>query len=171
MKCPVCDKETYEEKELEYDIPHLGKFKIITGKCNSCNYKYNSIISLEKGNQKFISKEINKKTLNDIVVRSPYCKISIPELGLEILPGERCEGFITTIEGVLQRFLNIVEFLEKGSENKMKYKEIKKKLLDLIEGKSTATIILEDKEGLSKIVKNENFDWGEGHSKCNTSRT
>ena len=169
MKCPVCDKETYEEKEIEYEIPCLGKFKIISGKCSSCNYRYNSIIPLEKGNQKFISKEINKKTLSDIVVRSPYCKISIPELGLEILPGERCEGFITTIEGVLQRFLKTIEFLEKNSENKEQYEKIKKKILDLIDGKTTATIILEDKEGLSKIVKNENFDWGEGHDKCNIS--
>ena len=169
MKCPVCDKETYEEKEIEYEIPYLGRFKIISGKCNSCNYRYNSIIPLEKGDQKTISKEINKETLSDIIVRSPYCKISIPELGLEILPGGRCEGFITTTEGVLQKFLKTIEFLEKNSKNKDQYETIKKKILDLIDGKTTATIILEDKEGLSKIVENGNFDWGEEHSKCNIS--
>ncbi len=168
MKCPICDKDTYEEKEMDYEIPYLGKFKIITGKCNSCNYKYNSIIPLETGNKKTIKKEINKKTLNDVVVRSPYCKITIPELGLELLPGERCEGFITTIEGVLQRFLKTLEFLERNSEDKEKYEKIKKKIQNIIDGKEKVTLILEDEKGLSKIVENENLDWGENHGKHNS---
>jgi len=67
----------------------------------------------------------------------------------------------------LQKFLKTIEFLEKNSKNKDQYETIKKKILDLIDGKTTATIILEDKEGLSKIVENGNFDWGEEHSKCN----
>ena len=167
MKCPVCGKDTYQENEIEYDIPKLGKFKIICGFCNNCKYKFTSMLPMCGGNPKTIKHEINEKTINDIVVRSPYCKVVIPELGLELIPGEKCEGFITTIEGILQRFLDTVEFLEK--DEKGKYDEIKKKIQRIIEGKEKATLILEDEKGLSKVVENENFEWGVGHDKCNSS--
>ena len=88
------------------------------------------------------------------VVRSMRGVIYLPELGVRIDPGPACEGFVTNIEGVLERIANVVRgVLSCGEAGE---KEKASVLLDKIElirdGRLPATLIIDDPSGNSAIV-------------------
>ena len=42
------------------------------------------------------------------VVRSASARVEIPEIGVEIDPGPACEGFVSNVEGVIDRIDDVV---------------------------------------------------------------
>jgi zinc finger protein len=80
--------------------------------------------------------------------------IKIPELGVEITPGPACEGFVSNIEGVLDRIERVVEAALRWSEGEEK--ENARALLSRIaqarKGALPFTLILEDPSGNSAII-------------------
>jgi zinc finger protein len=80
--------------------------------------------------------------------------VRIPELGVEIEPGPACDGFVTNVEGVLDRIENVVKgalLWAEGGE-----RENAGRLLELIAraraGTLPFTLILDDPRGNSAIV-------------------
>ncbi len=72
--------------------------------CSGCHYRHTDVISLqEKAPVKYILKVEREEDLNIRVVRSSQCKVEIPELGAEITPGAAADGFISNVEGILNR--------------------------------------------------------------------
>jgi zinc finger protein len=91
------------------------------------------------------------------VVRSMSASLEIPELGVRIDPGPACEGFISNVEGVLDRIENVVKgALNWGNEDE---KENALNLLDRIMavkcGSFPITLILEDPSGNSAIISDK----------------
>ena len=80
--------------------------------------------------------------------------IKIPELGVQIDPGPACQGFVTNIEGVLDRIENIVRGALIWAENEER--ENATTLLDQIAraraGALPFTLIIEDPSGNSAII-------------------
>jgi len=80
--------------------------------------------------------------------------LSIPELGVEINPGPACTGFVTNVEGVLDRIGQVVEATCRWNEGETK--ETACALLERIaqarEGKLPFTLVLDDPSGNSAIV-------------------
>jgi zinc finger protein len=80
--------------------------------------------------------------------------IKIPELGVQIDPGPACQGFVTNIEGVLDRIENIVRGALIWAENEERENAIT--LLDQIArarlGAMPFTLIIEDPSGNSAII-------------------
>ncbi|NHV45283.1 MAG: ZPR1 zinc finger domain-containing protein [Candidatus Verstraetearchaeota archaeon] len=155
VMCSCCGEETLEVKEVYTEIPRFGKLIIISMLCEKCGYRLNDIIPLEyKGPSRIEYKVKELKDLSAKVIRSKSSKIIIPELGLELLPGPKAEAFITNIEGVLDRFLGIAEYLyevSKGIKRKKALEAINKIKLAM-EGKIEFTVILEDETGNSAIL-------------------
>ncbi|MEM2450051.1 MAG: ZPR1 zinc finger domain-containing protein, partial [Candidatus Methanomethylicaceae archaeon] len=107
--------------------------------------------------------EYKVKCLNDLsakVIRSKNSKIIIPELGLELTPGPRAEAFITNIEGVLDRFLWIAEYLYNTSSGiiKNRAKNIIEKIKQAMNAEFEFTVIMEDEFGNSAIIPPEDFN-------------
>ncbi|ALU11808.1 hypothetical protein EYM_04910 [Ignicoccus islandicus DSM 13165] len=156
IKCPVCGEEKMKVSIYSYDMPMIGPVIIVTGKCASCGYKFVDIKTLErKGNQRIEFKVENEKDLNTLVLRSSTATLEIPELQAEISPGPISQGFLTTVEGVLHRFKDIIEFLCKDATDEKEKKECEerlKRLGEMLEGKREFTIIIKDPEGYSKIA-------------------
>ncbi|MEM0101307.1 MAG: ZPR1 zinc finger domain-containing protein, partial [Candidatus Methanomethyliaceae archaeon] len=148
--CTSCGHESLEVKEVYVEIPKFGKIVIISMLCTKCGYRVNDIIPLEyKGPSKI---EYKVKCLNDLsakVIRSKNSKIIIPELGLELTPGPRAEAFITNIEGVLDRFLWIAEYLYNTSSGiiKNRAKNIIEKIKQAMNAEFEFTVIMEDEFG------------------------
>ena len=49
------------------------------------------------------------------VVRSSSCTVRIVELGLEVEPGDNATGYISNVEGVLNRFSDAIAMIQRGA--------------------------------------------------------
>jgi zinc finger protein len=91
------------------------------------------------------------------IIRSMSASLEVPELGVRIDPGPACEGFISNVEGVLDRIEKIVKgALNWGNDEEQENARL---LLDRIAevkcGSFPITIILEDPSGNSAIVSDK----------------
>ncbi len=155
--CPYCNTETEYIYQTE-NIPYFSDILIISAICSSCGYKYVDT-QLLRANEP-IRYEVsvdNEEDLGIRVVRSMSASLEIPELGVRIDPGPACQGFVSNIEGVLDRVEHIVKgALLWGEEGE---RENARTLLERIEGVKCGvipiTLILEDRSGNSTIISDK----------------
>ncbi|MDI9643874.1 MAG: ZPR1 zinc finger domain-containing protein [Candidatus Verstraetearchaeota archaeon] len=156
--CPGCGGDSMEVQELYDDIPGLGNAVLIAMFCPGCGMKAHHEIPLEsKGIRKVEFRVSDRKALNARVIRSPSGRILVPELGLELTPGPRSLGFVTNVEGVLERFLEVAEQLaglEEGPK-KEKAEQTVRRIRSAIEGSLPFTLVIEDEQGNSAIIPQE----------------
>ena len=109
VSCPACDKEELTYRSVELDIPYFGKATQTTLICAGCGYKHNDIMLSQLNEPLRYSFTITcEEDMSVKVVRSASCTVSVPELGLKVEPGVASEGYISNVEGVLQRFRGVV---------------------------------------------------------------
>lgn len=152
--CPSCSKEIEYRYQTE-DIPYFSDILIISANCPHCGYRYVDTQILK-------SAEPSKHTLivtrvEDLaarVIRSMTASIAIPELGVEIDPGPACAGFVTNVEGVLDRIEQVVIGAEREGDQiqKENARALLNKITQAREGKIPLTIIVSDPSGNSAIV-------------------
>lgn len=156
INCPACGAEGKAKSIMrEIEIPHFGNVLETTILCDQCGFKHNDIIALEQHDPAKYTIEINKDNLSVRVVRSQSATVSIPEVGVKVEPGPKSEGFVTNVEGIITRFKDAAKQalnLFSDEESQKNAKIALEKLDELIEGKSTATLIIDDPFGQSNIV-------------------
>jgi zinc finger protein len=155
VTCASCGKETLNVKELFSLIPRFGRVVMISMLCSNCGYRVFDTLSLEdKGPSKIEFKVNGLKDLSSRVIRSSSSILTIPELGLELKPGDKSEGFITNIEGVLVRFLAFAEQLYRSVEPEEKEGAMAtiEKIKLAMEGTGPFTVIIDDEYGNSAIL-------------------
>ena len=156
IKCPACSVEGKAKSIMkELEIPHFGKVLETSIQCPVCGFKHSDIIALEQNEPAKYVLEINKNTLTVRVVRSQSATVSIPELGVKVEPGPKSEGYVTNVEGILNRFEDAVKKalnLFDDDESQANGKNTLKRIQDLKNGNGTATLIILDPFGQSKIV-------------------
>ena len=152
--CPLCNTEIEYIYQTE-NIPYFSDILIISAICSSCGYKYVDT-QLLKTNEpvRYIVAVDTEEDLGIRIVRSMSASLEIPELGVRIDPGPACQGFVSNIEGVLDRIRQIVEgALLWGEVEERKNAQV---LLEKIEGVKCGaipiTLILEDRCGNSAII-------------------
>jgi zinc finger protein len=155
--CPYCNTEIEYIYQTE-NIPYFSDILIISAICSSCGYKYVDTQLLT--DKEPVRYEVSVDTGEDLsirIVRSMSASLEIPELGVRIDPGPACEGFISNVEGVLDRVETVVKgALNWGNEEEQ---ENARHLLDQIAavkcGSFPITLILEDPSGNSGIVSDK----------------
>lgn len=156
IKCPACSVEGKAKSIMnELEIPHFGKVLETSIQCPVCGFKHSDIIALEQNDPAKYTLEINKNTLTVRVVRSQSATVSIPELGLKVEPGPKSEGYVTNVEGILNRFEDAVEKalnMFDDAESQKNGKNTLNQIQELKKGNGTATLIILDPFGQSKIV-------------------
>ena len=156
IKCPACSVEGKAKSIMkELEIPHFGKVLETTIQCPSCGFKHSDIIALEQNDPAKYVLEINKNTLTVRVVRSQSATVSIPEIGIKVEPGPKSEGYVTNVEGILNRFEDAVKKALKlfdDDESQKNAKNTLKQIEELKNGNGTATLIIQDPFGQSNIV-------------------
>lgn len=135
-------------------IPYFGEIMESVLICEKCNYRSTDIICLEHKEPSRYIIEADEDTLNARVVKSQSATIRIPELGLKVEPGPRSAGYISNIEGVVERF----EAALKTALNLFEEEESKEKTLKILEmlqevrgGARKVTVIIEDPFGQSFV--------------------
>lgn len=156
IKCPACSVEGKAKSIMkELEIPHFGKVLETTIQCPECGFKHSDIIALEQNDPAKYVLEINKNTLTVRVVRSQSATVSIPELGVKVEPGPKSEGYVTNVEGILNRFEDAVKKalnLFDDEPSQINGKNTLKQIQELKKGNGTATLIIHDPFGQSNIV-------------------
>ena len=115
MPCPIC----HDDKNLRMiahvdEIPYFGEHTQVTVLCHSCGWRQTDFIPAEGRKPGGWTFDIESESdLSVRVVRSSSCTVCIPELDLEVNPGSAATGFVTNMEGLLVRFVDIVKMVMK----------------------------------------------------------
>jgi zinc finger protein len=152
--CPCCNSEIEYLYKTE-NIPYFSDILIISAVCQACGYKYVDTQLLKHGEASRYTVKI--ETEDDLairVVRSMSTSIEIPELGVRIDPGPACEGFVSNVEGVLDRIETVVNmtFRWGTDEEKVNATALLANIARVKTGNFPITLILEDPTGNSGII-------------------
>ena len=155
--CPCCNTEIEYIYQTE-NIPYFSDILIISALCDSCGYKYVDT-QLLRDNEP-VRFELMVDSPEDLairVVRSMSASLEVPELGVRIDPGPACQGFVSNVEGVLDRIVQIVQgALIWGEEEEQKNaRALLKKIERVKDGSLPITLILEDRCGNSAIISDK----------------
>ena len=63
-----------------------------------------------------------QKHLKSRVVRSSSCTIRIPELDLQVNPGSNATGYVSNVEGVINRFVEVINMVLRDLQNEISAK-------------------------------------------------
>ena len=155
--CPMCHNNTLTLREAARDIPFFGMCFIFSMDCESCDYHMADVEVEGAGKPVKFRLEIeSEEDLNIRVIKSSTAKIKIPRL-VEISPGPISNGYVTNIEGILNRVKKVIE-AQRNDEDaniRKKAKNQLKKIQRVIWGREKLTLILEDPKGNSAIVSDK----------------
>ena len=152
--CPTCNTEI-EYLYTTENIPYFSDILIISAICPSCGYRYVDTQLLKHGEPvRYVYRTSTQEDLAIRVVRSMSASIEIPELGVRIDPGPTCQGFVSNIEGVLDRIVHAVgsAIIDGDAEERENARLLLEKIACVKCGELPVTFILEDPTGNSAIV-------------------
>lgn len=111
--CPTCE-EKGGLKLLSHssEIPYFGEHTQITLSCEACGMRQTDFIPAEeRGALSHTLKISVEEHLRARVVRGASGTIRIPELDLEVAPGSQATGYVSNVEGVINRFIDIIQMM------------------------------------------------------------
>ncbi len=156
IQCPICGKKPIKILTHAHTIPYFRKVIEVTIICEHCGFRHSDIlIAGERDPMRYELEISSERDMLIRVVRSSSGTIRIPELGVTIEPGPKSYGFVSNVEGVLNRVLDVLEMLERSETDEKKLeriRELKKKINLIKEGKEKATLIIDDPTGKSAII-------------------
>jgi len=163
QSCPICGNEnSLKMMAHSSEIPYFGEHTQITMSCNSCGWRVTDFIPAEgkkAGSWTLIVS--STEHISARVVRSSSCTVRIAELGLEVTPGSSSTGYISNVEGVLDRFASAIGTIrrqadvENDDDTKTKCDELLSKINMVKSGELVVTLELLDPVGHSQILHEE----------------
>lgn len=123
--------------------------------CSNCNLKHTDVMCLgERKPMRYELKIASEADLMVRVVKSSTGTMKVPELGVTIEPGPASEGYVSNVEGVLNRVEQAVKIaLKKASDARRRRGEmVMKKIKAIRRGELKARLIVMDPFGHSVIV-------------------
>jgi zinc finger protein len=155
--CPMCGTKSLTLREAARDIPFVGMTYIFSMDCSNCEYRMSDVEVEGSGKPVKYSIEIDsEEDLNIRVVKSSSATIKIPRLA-EITPGPISDGFVSNVEGVINRIKKVIES-KKDDDDPSVRKSAKnqlKKIQKVLWGQEKLTIHLIDPNGNSAIVSDK----------------
>ena len=156
--CPLCHQKTLTLTEEDIEVPYFGKIALFSMTCSNCKYHKADVEAAERKDPCKYTFEINsEKDMKVRVVKSSEATVKIPHI-TTITPGPAAQGFVTNIEGILNRVKYQIETVRDTAEDdsdKKKAKNLLKKLLKIKWGQEKQKIIIEDPSGNSAIISDK----------------
>jgi len=156
--CPMCKSNSLTLTEDEREVPYFGKVYVFSMTCSNCKYHKADVETIEKQDPCKYSIEISgEKDMKIRIIKSSEATIKIPHM-VSIEPGPASSGYITNVEGVLNRIKHQIEQAKESEEDndaKKKAKNMLKKLNKVIWGQEKLKIIIEDPSGNSAIISDK----------------
>jgi len=156
--CPICGQKTLILNEEEREVPYFGKMFLFSMTCNNCKYHKADIEAIDKQEPCKWTVEINgTEDMKIRVIKSAEATVKIPYIS-EIEPGVISQGYITNVEGILNRIKTQVEHLKEAADDKSEKKSawnMIKKINKIIWGTEKCKLIIEDPSGNSAIISDK----------------
>lgn len=154
--CPVCNSEnTLIVTNKTDNIPYFGNILETAVRCENCGYQSADNICLDHHDPSRYTLKIDPEKLNSRVAKSQTATLSIPELGLKVEPGSKSQGYVSNVEGILNRFEDAVNqalLLNDGNDEiQDNALAILRNIFAVKSGDKTVDLILEDPFGNSMI--------------------
>ncbi|AXV40863.1 ZPR1 zinc finger domain-containing protein [Methanobacterium sp. BAmetb5] len=154
--CPLCNSHQSVEVTTKTEkIPYFGEIMESTMLCSECGFKHADTICIDQKEPVKYTLSVGKENLNSRVVKSQSTTITIPEIGLKVEPGPQSQGYVSNVEGVLNRFEKAVKTALSWAEEdqvKMNAAQILEDLEEVRSGAKKVTMIMEDPFGHSVIA-------------------
>lgn len=155
QKCGMCGRNKATLREEQIDIPLFGKVFVLSVTCGACSYQKSDVEPAEKKEPYRYTLEVSSdEDLNVKIIKSGEATVKIPHV-ITIEPGPVSDGYVTNVEGLLERVKKIIQSTAESEEDeaaKKKARNLVKKLNKVIFGKEKLKIIIEDPSGFSAIV-------------------
>ena len=158
QQCPMCHEKALILTERETEVPYFGKVLLFSMTCSNCKYHIADVEAAEE--KEPVKYEFEISSENDMkvrVVKSAQATVKLPHLAT-ITPGPAAQGYVTNIEGILNRIKYQVESakeMEEDEEVKKKAKNLLKKITRITWGQEKQKLIIEDPSGNSAIISDK----------------
>ena len=114
--CPFCHEKTLVLMDTKKDIPYFGTCFLFAMDCSNCGYHKSDIeTESEQEPSKYTIEIDSEKDMSIRVVKSSNATIRLPHIG-DIQPGPTSNGYITNVEGVLNRMVKQLETIRDNEE-------------------------------------------------------
>lgn len=154
MKCPSCNKDVHLY-QIPQNLPLFGDVLLQTLSCSHCGFKWSDVMSVEFREPAGYEVHITKPSDLDVkLVRNSSGTIEIPELGVLLEPGPLAEGFLTNMEGLLDRVEGVLKIFLRSDDPEQK-KAAEERMVELHrarEGKMPFTVRVLDPFGGSALI-------------------
>ena len=157
VPCAQCGSDNgLSMLSMSSEIPYFGEHTQITVLCGTCGWKHTDFIPSEGDKHGYWSLCLESTGAGSArVVRSSSCTVRIRGLGLEVSPGGNSSGYITNVEGVIDRFEKAVKSMIRSLEDSDSLSEaafILEGLSKAKVGRSDLVLELLDPRGSSQII-------------------
>ena len=156
--CAFCNNKTLTLTQGTFDVPFFGLAFVLTMECTSCHYRKSDVeFNDEQPPAKYNLDITQEADMTIRVIRSGNATIKVPYVGT-IEPGDGSNGFISNVEGVLDKFKKMIETMRDTAEDKSEQKKAKnllKKIQKCKWGQEPLKLIIEDPSGNSAIISDK----------------
>ena len=158
VPCPSCSKPALLLQNSE-NVEHFGEVLISTLSCSLCGLKLNDVWNTKFDEPlAFKAKAASISDLKIKIVRSTSGTVEIPELGTTIEPGPLADGYISNLEGLLDRVQAIIQLAERShhdAKSRANASKLLQKLALMREGKLSFHVLVKDPFGNSALIGNK----------------
>jgi zinc finger protein len=157
--CPFCHEKKLILMDMKREVPFFGAVFIFSMDCSGCGY-HKADIEAEKPQEpcKYTIELTSEEDMKIRVIKSSLANIKIPHVG-DILSGPSSNGYVTNVEGILNRMIKQLEIIrdndEEEEESRKKAKNMIKKLHRVVWGQEKQKLIIEDSTGNSVIISDK----------------
>ncbi len=156
--CPFCHKNTLTLMERKVEVPFFGGLSVFSMTCSSCHYHKADVEALEKKEPCKYTLEISsEEDLSVRVIKGSEATVKLPHV-TTIESGTAANGYVTNVEGILNRVKKQIEIIRDDSDDpvaRKKAKNLLKKLQKVMWGQEKLKIIVEDPSGNSAIISDK----------------
>ncbi len=147
------------------EIAYFGEHTQVTLTCPGCGWRQTDFIPAEAREGGCHTYHIDSSDdLQIRVIRGSACTVRLVELDLEVRPGSHSTGYVSNIEGVLNRFQEVIDMVARqatseGNQNAIsELTSLTEAMLEIRDGQRGATLELLDPHGHSMIL-NDNAEF------------
>ncbi len=154
--CPVCDHRPLTLRSLDLDLPYFGGALQTTLLCQACGYRHGDLLLTRHREPLRVTLRVERADHRSArVARSSSGTIRVPELEAAMEPGPRAEAFVTNVEGVLRKFLDVVQGQEAVADSladRRRLASVRRRIEAMLQGREAFTFVLEDPTGNSDVL-------------------
>ena len=146
------------------EIAYFGEHTQVTLTCPGCGWRQTDFIPAEARDGSCQAYHIDSvEDLQVRIIRGSACTVRLVELDLEVRPGSQSTGYVSNIEGVLNRFQEVIDMVgrqaaaEGNDEAIAELTTLTEAMLEVRQGQRGVTLEFLDPHGHSMILT-ENVD-------------